>query len=72
MKKVLLIVVIIFSLKAKSQQMTTSKKAIITSVEKHENALIDISDQIWALAETAFEETQSAKILANYAEKQGF
>ena len=72
MKKVLLIVVIIFSLKAKSQQMTTSKKAIITSVEKHENALIDISDQIWALAETAFQETQSSEILANYAEKQGF
>jgi len=55
-----------------AQKMTSSKKAIITSVEKHEKALIDISDQIWALAETAFEETQSAKILADYAEQQGF
>ena len=52
--------------------MTANKKAIIASVEKHEKALIDISDQIWAFAETAFEETQSSKILADYAEQQGF
>lgn len=55
-----------------AQKMTSNKKAIIASVEKHEKALIEISDNIWALAETAFEETQSSKILADYAEKQGF
>ncbi len=55
-----------------AQTLTANKKAIIASVEKHENALIEISDNIWALAETAFEETQSSKILANYAESQGF
>lgn len=41
-------------------------------MEKHRTELISISDRIWALAETAFEETKSAEILASYAEKQGF
>jgi aminobenzoyl-glutamate utilization protein B len=49
-----------------------TKQAIINSVEKHEANLIAISDKIWALAETAFEENQSSELLANYAEKQGF
>ncbi|GAA0724735.1 M20 family metallopeptidase [Aquimarina litoralis] len=44
----------------------------MASVEKHQKELIAISDQIWALAETAFEENQSSKLLADYAEKQGF
>ncbi|MBT8252723.1 MAG: amidohydrolase [Flavobacteriaceae bacterium] len=52
--------------------MTKTKKDIITSVEKHKSKLIEISDDIWALAETAFEENQSAQILADYAEAQGF
>lgn len=53
-------------------KMTKTKKDIINSVEKHKANLIEISDEIWALAETAFEENQSAKILADYAEAQGF
>ena len=52
--------------------MTANKKAVIATVEKHKQNLIDISDEIWALAETAFEETASSKILADYAQKQGF
>lgn len=55
-----------------AQKMSKSKKAVIASVEKHEAELIRISDEIWALAETAFEETKSAEILASYAESQGF
>ena len=55
-----------------AQKMTNNKKAIIASVEKHEAELIKASDAIWALAETAFEETESSKILADYAEKNGF
>lgn len=55
-----------------SQKMNSNKKAIIASVERHEEALTKISDSIWALAETAFEEQQSSKILADYAEKNGF
>jgi aminobenzoyl-glutamate utilization protein B len=54
------------------KKMSKTKKAIIASVEKHEADLIKISDDIWALAETAFEENQSSKILSDYAEEQGF
>ena len=57
---------------ANAQRLSKHKKAIIASVEKHERELIAISDSIWALAETAFEEHQSARILADYAESQGF
>lgn len=48
------------------------KQAIVRSVEKHERELIGLSDQIWAFAETALMEDQSSKVLADYAEKQGF
>ncbi|TAI48621.1 amidohydrolase [Flagellimonas allohymeniacidonis] len=54
------------------QKLNSNKKAIIASVEKHQENLIKISDSIWALAETAFDEHQSSKILADYAEKNGF
>ncbi|MCH2217784.1 MAG: amidohydrolase [Flavobacteriales bacterium] len=54
------------------KKISKNKKALIASVEKHKAALIRISDQIWEAAETAFEETQSAEILASYAEQQGF
>ena len=55
-----------------SQQLTKNKKALLKAIEKHQNALIKISDDIWQAAETAFEETESSKILADYAEKPGF
>jgi aminobenzoyl-glutamate utilization protein B len=53
-------------------KISKNKQALIASVEKHEANLIEISDQIWALAETAFEEDESSKLLADYAERQGF
>lgn len=52
--------------------MSSDKKAIINSVEKHQQNLIQISDSIWALAETAFDEHESSRILADYADKNGF
>ncbi|PCJ95030.1 MAG: peptidase M20 [Flavobacteriaceae bacterium] len=54
------------------QKMNSNKKAVIAAVENHKSELIKISDSIWAIAETAFEEHQSSEILANYAEKNGF
>ncbi len=57
---------------AYAQKITPEKKAVLASVEKHELALIAISDSIWSLAETAFNETGSSRILADYAEKNGF
>ena len=52
-----------------AQKMTKDKKAVVASVEKHKENLIKISDSIWALAETAFEESISAELLADYAEQ---
>ena len=54
------------------KKLSKNKQAILTSVEKHKAALIGISDEIWALAETAFEEDRSSKVLSDYAEAQGF
>lgn len=72
--KLLLILLFCFGVSTtfSQNQMSITKQAIMASVEKHEANLIKISDEIWALAETAFEETKSSKILADYAEKQGF
>jgi aminobenzoyl-glutamate utilization protein B len=48
------------------------KKEAVASVESHKAELTNLSDQIWAFAETALRETRSSKVLADYAEKQGF
>ena len=60
------------TLSVSAQKLSKNKQAVIAAVEKHEKELIRISDEIWSIAETAFEETQSAEILASYAEKNGF
>jgi aminobenzoyl-glutamate utilization protein B len=69
-----LILLLCFAVSATFGQnkLTKNKEALIASVEKHNANLIKISDQIWALAETAFEEHKSSKLLADYAEQQGF
>jgi len=73
MKKFLLLLLsLALTQTMQSQRMSSSKKAIVASVEAHKDKLIAISDSIWALAETAFEEDDSAEILASYAEKNGF
>ncbi|HTF19570.1 MAG TPA: amidohydrolase [Chryseolinea sp.] len=62
----------VIDLSAQSKKMSTTKAAVIKSVETHSADLIKISDEIWANAETALRETKSAKVLADYAEAQGF
>src|SRR6188472_485050 len=52
--------------------ITASKKSVIRSVDNHAAEMISISDKIWAAEETAFNEHQSAKLLADYAEANGF
>ncbi|HXF41362.1 MAG TPA: amidohydrolase [Blastocatellia bacterium] len=49
-----------------------NKDEVVASIEKHKGELIGLSDQIWGFAETALRETRSSKLLADYAEKQGF
>jgi aminobenzoyl-glutamate utilization protein B len=51
---------------------SAAKKASVQSVESHAGELIALSDQIWAFAETALREHQSAAALADYAEQHGF
>ncbi len=53
------------------QKISKNKKAVIASVENHKENLIKISDSIWTFAETAFNESKSAEVLAKYAEKNG-
>jgi len=55
-----------------AQKMSSNKKAVLASITEHQEELTAISDSIWALAETAFQETGSSRILADYAEKNGF
>lgn len=54
------------------EKLSKDKQSLINSVNKHEAELIKISDAIWANAEMAFQEEKSAKLLADYAEKNGF
>ena len=56
-----------------AQKLTTANKnAVLASVEKHQQELIKLSDQVWGFAEIAMKETKSSKLLADYAEAQGF
>ena len=71
-KILLLLFCFVMNFSFSQNKINETKKDIIASVEKHKEHLIKISDDIWALAETAFEENKSAEILASYAEKQGF
>lgn len=70
-KTCLFFLLALIGLTVSAQKMTKNKNAVVASVEKHKEALIKISDSIWALAETAFNESESSRILADYAEKNG-
>ncbi|HEX8092012.1 MAG TPA: M20/M25/M40 family metallo-hydrolase, partial [Blastocatellia bacterium] len=48
------------------------KEEAVASIEKHKAELTNLSDQVWAFAETALRETRSSKLLADYAQAQGF
>ncbi len=54
-----------------AQQPSPAKRAVISSIENQKASLIQMSDDIWALAEVALAETESAKILADYARENG-
>lgn len=53
-------------------KLSKNKAAAIASVDAHQADLIKLSDQVWAFAETALKETRSSKVLADFAEAQGF
>ena len=56
---------------ALAQNLPADKQRVVASVESRNDRLVALSDKIWAAAETAFEETQSAKLLADFAEGEG-
>lgn len=68
--KVLLILIPLFGMA--QVKISKNKQTLATSIEKHEAELIELSDKIWSYAETALTESQSSKVLSDYAEEQGF
>lgn len=55
-----------------SAQLSPHKEAAVASIERHQAEMVDLADQVWHFAETALKETKSSKLLADYAERQGF
>lgn len=49
-----------------------NKEAVIATIDQKYQELTDLSDKIWSFEEIAFQETQSAKALADFAEAHGF
>ena len=56
----------------RAAEPNVAKQAALQSIDKHTPELIKLSDQVWAFAETALREQKSSKLLADYAQKQGF
>lgn len=76
MKKALLIVLIssilIPSQAQKKPKINANKKAVLVSIENKYAQLTELSDKIWSFEEIAFQETQSAGALSDFAEANGF
>ncbi|PHN01555.1 amidohydrolase [Flavilitoribacter nigricans] len=53
-------------------KVNKNKQAVIATIDEKFGELTDLSDKIWSFEEIAFQETQSAKALADYAEANGF
>jgi len=66
------VLVLILAAQAAAAGDAKKKEAAVASIEIHRAALVRMSDQIWGYAETALREHRSAKLLADYAEQQGF
>ena len=64
--------VIVISGIAQQTVLSANKKELLVSIAFHEKNLIQLSDSIWSFAETAFKEHKSSKLLADYAEANGF
>lgn len=75
MKAILLLTVVLCQIgkvNAQPNQISEKKQAVFNSVDQHQDELTQLSDQIWKFAEIAYKEYKSAKVLADYAEQQGF
>ena len=73
LNKTLFLAIFLIGFMVTAQKKLPKNKILIEkSVASHKSDLIKISDEIWSNAETAFEENESSKLLADYAEKNGF
>jgi aminobenzoyl-glutamate utilization protein B len=69
---VIILIGAMINVAAQSKKSNPKKDAVIKSVLNHEKELIKLSDEVWSYAETALKEAKSSKVLADYAESQGF
>lgn len=53
-------------------KINDNKQAVIATVDGMYEELTELSDKIWSYEEIAFQETKSAKALADFAEAHGF
>lgn len=56
----------------KKKGINKNKKAVIANINANYEQLTELSDKIWSYEEIAFQETNSAKALAEYARANGF
>src|SRR5262245_22040890 len=68
----LLMLPVLSAAKPMKAKPSANKEAAVASVEGHRPELVELANQVWAFAETALKETRSSKVLADYAEAQGF
>ena len=61
-----------FSQAQENKSIPINKQTVLNSIAQQEKDLISISDKVWAAAEIAMKEYQSAKVLSDYAEQKGF
>jgi aminobenzoyl-glutamate utilization protein B len=57
---------------ATGEELADLKTAAQASIAEHTDEMVSLADQVWRFAETALRETRSARLLADYAEGQGF
>ena len=68
----LLVSALLIAAPAVSTAASKAKEAAVASIDHQHPEMIEMADQIWAYAETALREVQSAAVLADYAEARGF
>lgn len=67
-----IILILIYQQVFSQAALSPLKKSALEIIGQHSNELIALSNSVWAFAEPALKEYKSSKILADYAEKQGF
>ena len=72
LSKIIILILLSNQILLAQENWSKNKKAIINSIDEHKGRLIEISDQIWAAAETSLEEFKSSKYLSDYALENGF